>query len=206
MINEYYVLKQGEKEGPYTHTELMNAGLSPDELVLSPIAEDWQQANDLPEFQEYFRSTGIFLPDERNVANFWWRLLAYLVDYAILFVVVTIGTVLVLLVKKMIIPAGDGETEDNRYLSALISLVVWIFYNAIFEATKLQGSLGKIICKIIVVDARGQRLSFTQALSRNFGKILSSLLCGVGFLTVLWSPMHQAWHDQMAKTYVIKKS
>ncbi|WP_184547410.1 RDD family protein [Mucilaginibacter sp. FT3.2] len=134
MINEYYVLKQGEKDGPYTHT------------------------------------------------------------------------VVVLLIEKMITHAVDGETEDSKYLSMLISVLAWILYNAIFEATKLQGSLGKTVCNMIVVDARGQRIDFGKALSRNFAKILSSLLCGVGFLTVLWSPMHQAWHDQLAKTYVIRKS
>jgi uncharacterized RDD family membrane protein YckC len=206
MINEYYILRGGQQDGPYTHTELMDVGLGPDELVLSPIADDWQQAADLPEFQEYFRSIGIFQPDERNVANFWWRLLAYIIDYALLFVATTIGTVVILLIKKMLFHNINEETEDSRYLPMLISVLSWILYNAVFEATKLQASIGKIVCKMIVVDARGQRLDFSKALARNFGKILSSLLCGVGFLTVLWSPMHQAWHDQMAKTYVIKKS
>jgi uncharacterized RDD family membrane protein YckC len=206
MINEYYILKHGQQDGPYTHTQLMDMNIDADDFLLSPLAEGLQHAGDLPEFQEYFVAKGIYLPDERNVANFWWRLLAYIIDYVLLFVVTTVGTVLILLIKKMLFHNIDYETEDSRYLTTLISVLVWISYNAVFEATKLQASIGKIVCKMIVVDAHGQRLDFSKALARNFGKILSSLLCGVGFLTVLWSPMHQAWHDQMAKTYVIKKS
>jgi uncharacterized RDD family membrane protein YckC len=206
MINEYYILRQGQNEGPYSHTELMDMGIQASDFILSPIADGLQQAADLPEFQEYFKSMGVYVPDERNVANFGWRLLAYLIDYVILFVVTVICSIVFALIKKMVVPAGDIEPDDNKYLPMLIGVFAWIFYNAIFEATKLQGSLGKIICKMIVVDTRGQRLSFGQALSRNFSKILSSLLCGLGFLTILWNPMRQGWHDQVAKTYVLRKS
>ncbi|QEC79984.1 RDD family protein [Mucilaginibacter ginsenosidivorax] len=206
MINEYYILRGSQQDGPYTHTQLMDMNIEADDFLLSPLADGLQYAADLPEFQDYFISKGIYLPDERNVANFWWRLLAYIIDYALLFVATTIGTVVILLVKKMLFHNIDDETEDSRYLPTLISVLAWIFYNAVFEATKLQASIGKIACKMIVVDARGQRLDFSKSLARNFGKILSSLLCGVGFLTVLWSPMHQAWHDQLAKTYVVRKS
>jgi hypothetical protein len=37
MINEYYLLKQGEKEGPYTHIEIMDMEIEAYQLILSPL-------------------------------------------------------------------------------------------------------------------------------------------------------------------------
>ncbi len=70
----------------------------------------------------------------------------------------------------------------------------------------MQGSIGKRICGLIVVDYHGRRISFAKALGRNFGKILSSMICFVGYLNALWDDKSQAWHDQLAKAYVMKKN
>jgi uncharacterized RDD family membrane protein YckC len=83
--------------------------------------------------------------------------------------------------------------------------VIFFFYHATFESSRLQGSIGKIVCKLKVVNAAGERIPFGTALGRNFGKILSSLVCGMGFLIVLWNDNRQAWHDQLAKTFIIRK-
>ena len=81
----------------------------------------------------------------------------------------------------------------------LSNLIVFFLYDAVFEASPMQGSIGKKICNIIVVDYHGRRLTFAKALGRNFGKILSGMICFVGYLNVLWDDKSQAWHDQLAK-------
>jgi uncharacterized RDD family membrane protein YckC len=205
MINEYYILREGQKEGPYTHTQLMEMGISATDFLLSPLADGMQQAADLPEFKEHFTSMGIYLPDQRNVATFWWRVLAFLIDYAI----VTAGFTLFLSVIEVITVFFHRDIitgfTDFELFSRLIFFLGLVAYNATFEATTMQGGIGKVICKLVVVDGNGQRLSFGKALSRNFAKLLSSLLCGLGFLTVAWNPMKQGWHDQVAKAYVVRK-
>lgn len=205
MINEYYILRAGQQEGPYTHTELMDMGVNASDFLLSPLAEGLQQAADLPEFQDYFRSLGVYLPDQSNVASFWWRLLAFVIDYIIMTVAQMAFFAALGIVSEFAHRATDFEAPDLDLLYKLIFYLLQVAYHSTFEATTMQGSIGKVICKLVVVDADGNRITFGKALSRNFSKFLSSLLCGLGFLTILWNPMKQGWHDQVAKTYVVKK-
>src|SRR5580693_2533682 len=81
MLNSYYIIEDGQQTGPFSHTELMERGLPPDALILSPIINDWQNAIDLPEFSRYFESLGVYPPTKTNTASFWWRLLAWVIDY-----------------------------------------------------------------------------------------------------------------------------
>lgn len=206
MINEYYIFRDNEKHGPYSHTELMDMEVDATELVLSPLATDWQEAFELPEFDEYFKSIGIYVPTADNVANFGWRLLAYVIDYIIIIVAVMVIGALIAVIERLVTGnVFDAESKSIDLLFRLIGIVVLIFYNATFEATKMEGSIGKFICRLVVVDLKGQRLSFSQALQRNVSKIVSSLVCGVGFLVCLWNPMKQCWHDQIAKTFIVRK-
>lgn len=206
MINEYYVFRDNEKHGPYSHTELMDMNLSVQDMILSPLADDWQEAADLPEFDEYFKSAGIYVPTVQNVAHFGWRLLAYVIDYALLFIGAAIFSALFGIIQRLTTGHIDDLSVINDIILRLVLVIVLLFYHAAFESTKLQGSIGKVICKLTVVTTTGQRLTFGHALQRNFSKLISSMICGLGFLAMLMSPMKQCWHDQIAKTYVIKKA
>lgn len=206
MINEYYILRQNEKEGPYTHLELMEIGIRTDDFILSPLADGMTQASDLPEFQEYFRSIGVFMPEPRTVASFWWRLLAFIIDYIVTILLITILLSTISIIAALVHHRIDTASNDFDLLTRVIFSLGLVFYHSIFELTELQGGLGKYICKMMVVDGTGQRLTAGQAFGRNFSKLISSFLCGLGFLNVLWSPMKQGWHDQMAKAYVVRKS
>ncbi|MGN8072377.1 RDD family protein [Mucilaginibacter sp. SG564] len=211
MINEYYILRDNEKHGPYSHTELMDMQVSATELVLSPLATDWQEAAELPEFDEYFKSIGVHVPTVNNVANFGWRLLAYIIDNVMVVVAAAIVGGMFGLIKLVwgggvnAINMNTEETSSTKLLTNLLFAAIFMVYHSIFESTKLQGSIGKVICKMAVVDINGQRLTFSQALQRNLSKLISSLLCGIGFLACIWSPMQQCWHDQIAKTFVVRK-
>ncbi|HEY9000331.1 MAG TPA: RDD family protein [Mucilaginibacter sp.] len=208
MLNTYYLIEDGQQTGPFSHHELMDRGITAEDLVLSPITNQWESAAAMFEFADYFESQGIYYPSYTILANFWWRLLAYLIDYVILIVFMTmVGAVLGF-------ASGytghhwfnDYDTSRDIELGArFISVIILAFYNATFESTRLQGSVGKIICKLKVVSAAGERIEFGTALGRNFGKILSSLVCGMGFFSVLWDKNKQSWHDHLAKTFVIRK-
>lgn len=202
MINEYYILRQGQNEGPYSHTELMDMGIQTTDFILSPIADGLQQAADLPEFQEYFKSIGMYIPSPTNVASFWWRLFAYFIDYALLYMGIILIAVIVGILSRFTSILPHHISNENALLALVTGMIL---YHSSFETTTMKGSIGKTICKL-VVDAFGERLTFGRALSRNFSKILSGSLCGLGFLTVLWNPMRQGWHDQIAKTYIVRKS
>jgi uncharacterized RDD family membrane protein YckC len=207
MINDYYTLLNGETVGPFSHTELMEQGIAPDAQVFSPLTNAWQEAAELPEFGNYFDSIGIYMPTQANQATFWWRLLAYIIDYVIgLLFGVTLGAAIGLLIVYMRIPNFFDEYDYSYKLKVrLLSVILAILYHAAFESTRLQGSIGKVVCGLKVVDGMGRRITFFNALGRNSGKILSGILCGMGFLSIFWNTRRQAWHDELAKTYVIRR-
>lgn len=203
MINKYYILSDGEKTGPYTHTELMDLDISGDTQVLSAISNTWETASEMPELTEYFQSKGIYFPTLDNLANFGWRLLAYLIDQVILVVIFQVlGKIIGI---PVISDKPFGEPDPTALKIQLATILIAIIYNAVFEATKLQGSIGKSVCRLMVVDVNGERISFLNALGRNLAKILSSLPCGLGYLMMVWDEHSQTWHDKIAKTYIIKR-
>jgi len=211
MINNYYIKQDDEQVGPYTQFELMEMDLDVHTKVLSPLSNRWEEISDLPEFFEYFESKGHYFPTENNLAGFWWRVLAYFIDYIILIILIimlgsVLGVIMGLAGFAYMINSLSDESSASQLILNLVGIVANIVYHSIFEATPMRGSIGKVILKLAVVDADGQRESFGKALSRNAGKILSSLVLGIGFLCVLWDDHKQAWHDQLARTYVIRRA
>ena len=74
-----------------------------------------------------------------------------------------------------------------------------ISYFARSECSKEQATLGKEAVGIMVSGLNGERLTFPQALTRAFVKILLGVVSfGAGF-----TPRKQAPHDIIAKTLVV---
>jgi uncharacterized RDD family membrane protein YckC len=182
----------------------MDQEISPDTMVLSPISNEWQSAYYLPEFQEYFQSQGIYLPTLNILANFWWRLLAYVIDYILLFLLLAALGAALGFILQFTGGSIDWDSNETGQRTNLLGGLLIIVYNSAFEATRMQGSIGKTICKLKVVNANGERINFSNALGRNCAKIISSLICGMGFLNIFWNDRRQGWHDQMAKTFVVR--
>jgi uncharacterized RDD family membrane protein YckC len=55
------------------------------------------------------------------------------------------------------------------------------------------------------VDTQGRRVSFGRATGRYFGKILSGLILGIGFLMAGFTERKQALHDSIADCLVVVK-
>ncbi|MFM9276555.1 RDD family protein [Paenibacillus jiagnxiensis] len=83
-------------------------------------------------------------------------------------------------------------------------MIVWL-YCAFMEASKFRGTLGKVAFEIAVVDINGERITFSQATGRYWGKHLSFLTLCIGFVVAGFSKNKQAMHDRMARTFVIDK-
>jgi uncharacterized RDD family membrane protein YckC len=67
-------------------------------------------------------------------------------------------------------------------------------------------TLGKKLLKIKVIPVDGQKmLSMNQILKREWlGKFLSLIVFMIGFIWAKFDKKSQAWHDKIAKTYVVK--
>ena len=139
-------------------------------------------------------------------ATFWHRLAAYLIDWVLAMMIfcpigVAMGAASAL--------AGQDAEEINvavQAISNLVSLVVTWLYYALMESSSWQGTVGKRVLGIKVTDLNGDRITFGRATGRHFGKIISSLICLVGFIMVAFTERKQGLHDMMAGTLVLQGS
>lgn len=101
---------------------------------------------------------------------------------------------------------------DLSHLLAMMSMLTsamaiafigqWLYF-ALFESSAWQATPGKRAMGLKVVGETGQRIGFGQASGRYFGKILSGMLFGVGYLMAGLSARKQALHDLVANTFVV---
>jgi uncharacterized RDD family membrane protein YckC len=65
-------------------------------------------------------------------------------------------------------------------------------------------TLGGIVCHLRVTRVDGRPLSGADAIIRGLASLFSFVPLGIGFFWILRDPQQQAWHDQIAGTYVVK--
>jgi uncharacterized RDD family membrane protein YckC len=137
-------------------------------------------------------------------AGFWLRFAAYLIDTLILGVVfVPLGLVMGVVMAA----SGADETAEVMPLVNMGinvgSIVAGWLYSSLLESSSWQGTVGKKLIGLRVTDLNGYPISFGKATGRYFGKILSSMICLVGFIMVAFTEKQQALHDQLAGTLVV---
>jgi uncharacterized RDD family membrane protein YckC len=157
-------------------------------------------------------------------AGFGQRLLAFIID------VIIVGIVYSVIATPIIAAMGlgiasevqsmDGMSEDQAAGAAvgmigtimaglgmiiMVSFIIQILYYSLMESSKLQASVGKLALGIKVVDMNGNRISFTKAVLRSFGKILSAMIMYIGYLMAAFTEKKQGLHDMIASTLVVKK-
>jgi uncharacterized RDD family membrane protein YckC len=147
----------------------------------------------------------VYQPNTVQYAGFWWRFLAYLIDQMIGFCLFfPLGIVL-----GVIIVASGEDPNSPAILGARLSvqglsfLLTWLYY-ALCESSSWQGTIGKKLLGLRVTDLNGQPISFAKATGRHFGKILSALILGIGFIMIAFSDQKQGLHDTLAGTLVLK--
>jgi uncharacterized RDD family membrane protein YckC len=122
-------------------------------------------------------------------ASFGTRLVAALIDGIILAVV---QGVLYGFAKS----AGQG-------LGTLISLGYFTY----LEGSPSGQTIGKRAMNIRCIDfATGGALGYGKAAIRWVGRILSAIVCLLGYFWMLWDPERQTWHDKIAGTVVVPTS
>jgi uncharacterized RDD family membrane protein YckC len=147
--------------------------------------------------------------------GFWIRLLAHLIDHVIL------GAIAAPLFFILVLPAifrVINEAERNREPSPelIIAIVSSVFiyivlafvgqwlYEALLTSSSWQGTIGKRVLRLKVVDEAGNRVGFGRATGRFFAKILSSWFLCIGFIMVGFTDRKRGLHDMLAATLVMK--
>lgn len=132
------------------------------------------------------------------------RVAAYILDSLIMSVVfVPLGIVIGVLM------VGGGVDENSPIMSLVnlgtngISILAGWLYYGFMESSSWQGTIGKRVLGLRVTDMNGSRISFGRASGRYFGKILSGMICLIGFLMVVFTEKKQGLHDLLAGTLIL---
>lgn len=143
-------------------------------------------------------------------APLWKRIIAYIIDLAIVNIVIIIPFKPVL--DKITLKNGDFLTFYNFYVNNpeytstlfLISFFIALFmliYWTVLEFT-LQQSIGKIVFNLKVIS-ENKKLNLWQCLVRNISKI-NTILIIIDSLFIFKSIKNQRLLEKLAKTYVVE--
>lgn len=154
-------------------------------------------------------------------ATLWRRFGAYAVDKVILVTIETIVVILLLMALGPILPfpalPGIGQltifSAAQKFMFKLMLILLislgmvfaWLYF-ALFEASPLRATPGKLVFRIVVCDNDGNRITFGRASLRFWLKLLTVLTLGVGYLTALFNDQRQTLHDILARTIVLRKT
>ncbi|AWX23288.1 RDD family protein [Bacillus subtilis] len=147
-------------------------------------------------------------------AGFWIRFLAYFIDG----IIVSIPSYIILFLINSVFVAGAVATNpymtEEEYLvkymtlaflpTMLIMIVISVLYYGLLTASKMQGTLGKKILGLKVVNEQGERVSIGQGIGRYFAYILSGIIFYIGFIMIAFGEK-KGLHDIICKTRVVYK-
>lgn len=143
---------------------------------------------------------------QMTYAGFWKRFAALMID-----------AILISIPSGFIAGAFGGAfgarmTDDisalvgSQLMAMAMSIVIsWLYFSAM-ESSSLQGTVGKLAIGIKVTDLKGNRITFGRATGRFVGRILSSMIFGIGFLMVAVTKRKQGLHDLMADCLVVDRN
>lgn len=138
-------------------------------------------------------------------AGFWKRFAALLIDGVVFNVIAfSVMVAAIVAVDETAFFLDDGTDITSDLYSVVGLLAAWI-YAAAMESSSHQATLGKMALGIRVVDMDGSRISFGKASGRYFGKVVSFLTLGIGYLMAAFTRQKQALHDMMAGCLVVDK-
>ncbi len=146
-------------------------------------------------------------PPGWEYAGFSRRALAFSIDQFILM------TIVIVCLMPLSLLLGLGTFFAWPFITIfflpptwpITTMISWLYF-AMQESSRHRGTIGKRICGLSVVDYQGNRLDFIRASFRFFGKFLSSAIMLIGFIMAAFTERHQALHDLIAETLVVKKT
>ncbi|WP_273122826.1 RDD family protein [Metabacillus sp. HB246100] len=155
-------------------------------------------------FEENEKETYVSLTEEKNhfteyhylLAGFWIRFWAYLVD---LLVISSVNRIIVHPLFSLL-----GINTSESFFSPLTIVTTVTFFAYFVLLTKYFGqTLGKMIFGLKVRSLKGDQLTWSTILFREFiGRYISKFLF-VGYIVAAFTPKKQGLHDIFADTQVI---
>lgn len=130
---------------------------------------------------------------EPRLSMFFRRMVAYLIDTAILFVV--------FLLMRLVL----DEVLEPLYVNILLNVIALLYFS-IMESSSRQATIGKGLLGLVVTDMEGNRIRFVRAFLRNFARYVNFFIFGFGYLTLFFTKRRQCLHDLIARTCVARSA
>lgn len=140
-------------------------------------------------------------------AGFWIRFAAKLVDGIIMGVLLGLPMIAIMASMGALEDPSEEPSDTAVLIQLMFQIIYFVAYGAysIFFIGKYGATLGKMACKIKVVDATGTKIGYGRATGRFFAEILSGLIFYIGYIMVAFDDQKRALHDRICNTRVIYK-
>jgi uncharacterized RDD family membrane protein YckC len=139
--------------------------------------------------------------------GFWIRLVAFILDMIIL----SIAVILIFLV--LVSTASNLFGEDAAIGTVLILFVVFILamllYKPLMEASEYQGTFGKYLLGMKIVNQKGERITMTASFIRSIVYLLQTsiplvqMVSWLALLMIGFTEYKQGLHDIASGTFVV---
>lgn len=143
-------------------------------------------------------------------AGFWKRLVAIIIDNAIIAVVIKVLAIIGI-VDAISLANGTAFLSEHEisnlvraqaFSTPILVVLSWLYFS-LMESSIWQATLGKKIMGIIVTDEFGDRITFSRATGRHFSKYISGFIFSIGFIMAAFTSKKQALHDKISHCLVI---
>lgn len=158
--------------------------------------------------------------ENKGYAGFWIRFWANIIDSIVMVIPMQLLNVFIYMqVTGMTqwehqVAMMEKHSDDVYYIYQTPSeVLLWIvpsgivfgiLYFGLLTASKWQGTVGKKLLGLQVVDMDGNRIGFGRSVARYFAYIPSGLIFYIGYIMVGLTEKKQGLHDMMVQTYVLK--
>jgi uncharacterized RDD family membrane protein YckC len=136
-----------------------------------------------------------------------------LITSALTIPVYLVAVLLLVIGPKAETTCNDGFSTCEYPHPGIIAIVVVLGLAAVVLITVLYTirpigrkgqTLGKRVMGVMVVDrASGQPIGIGRSVGRFFMTAVSSWLCYLGYLWMLWDADRQTWHDKVVNSVVV---
>jgi uncharacterized RDD family membrane protein YckC len=161
-------------------------------------------ANCKPVFMQKLAEGAQIQTGELRYAGFWTRFAAVFLDGLILFAVNFCISLIAGLSASQAIGVRPKGALALQLVLMVIQLTIGLSYEVVFIG-KYGATPGKMACKITVVTAAGGHVSYARAFGRYFAKLLSYMVCLIGFIIAGFDSQKRALHDHICNTRVVFK-
>ena len=139
--------------------------------------------------------------------GFWIRLVAAIIDGVILTVLTFVFSIVLAIIAGALL--GEGAAAATFILTLIAFSLALILYKPLMEASEYQGTLGKYILGMKVVNQRGERITMTTSFVRTIVYLVLITIPGfnivgiLGIIMVGFTEEKQGLHCIASKTYVV---